>query len=79
MPHHKFKVGAVVNFTPSRPGVATPGSQYEIIRVLPADGSATELLEPDSNTLGQCRGMTKSLRVKTYWRRLSGCKRSKSY
>jgi hypothetical protein len=36
---HTFKVGELVDFAPSRPGVATPGAQYEIIRLLPADGS----------------------------------------
>ncbi len=35
---HKFKVGQLVDFAPSRPGVATPGRLYEIIRLLPADG-----------------------------------------
>jgi len=36
---HKFKVGELVHFAPSRPGVATPGPQYEIVRLLTADGS----------------------------------------
>jgi hypothetical protein len=36
---HKFKVGEFVDFAPSRPGVTTPGSQYEIVRLLPADGT----------------------------------------
>jgi hypothetical protein len=35
---HKFKVGELVDFAPSRPGAATPGAQYEIVRLLP-DGS----------------------------------------
>ena len=38
MAHHKFRVGQLVDFAPSRPGVATPGRPYEIIRLLPADG-----------------------------------------
>ena len=38
MAQHKFKIGQIVDFAPSRPGVATPGRQYEIIRLLPADG-----------------------------------------
>ena len=38
MTHHKFRVGQLVDFAPSRPGVATPGRQYEIIRLLPANG-----------------------------------------
>jgi hypothetical protein len=37
MAHHKFKVGQLVDFAPSRPGVATSGRQYEIVRLLPAD------------------------------------------
>ena len=38
MAHHKFKVGQVVDFAPARPGVATSGRQYEIVRLLPSDG-----------------------------------------
>jgi hypothetical protein len=38
MAHHKFKVGQLVDFAPSRPGVATSGRQYEIMQLLPADG-----------------------------------------
>jgi len=38
MARHKFNVGEFVHFAPSRPGVATPGPQYEIIRLIPADG-----------------------------------------
>ena len=38
MAHHRFKVGQLVDFAPSRPGVPAPGRQYEIIRLLPADG-----------------------------------------
>jgi hypothetical protein len=37
MARHKFKVGQLVNFAPSRAGVATSGRQYEILRLLPAD------------------------------------------
>jgi hypothetical protein len=39
MAHHKFKVGQLVDFAPSRPGVALSGRQYEIVRQLPAEGS----------------------------------------
>jgi hypothetical protein len=38
MAYHKFKVGQLVDFAPSRPGVATSGRQYEIVRLLPSDG-----------------------------------------
>jgi len=38
MAHHKFKVGQLVDFTRSRSGIATSGRQYEITRLLPADG-----------------------------------------
>ena len=38
MAYHKYKVGQLVDFAPSRPGGATPGRQYEVIRLLPADG-----------------------------------------
>lgn len=37
MAHHKFKVGQLVDFAPSRPGVPTSGRQYEVLRLLPAD------------------------------------------
>ena len=37
MARHKYKVGQVVDFTPSRPGVAPSGRQYEIVRLVPAD------------------------------------------
>jgi hypothetical protein len=37
MARHKFKVGQLITFAPSRPGVATSGRQYEIVRLLPAD------------------------------------------
>ena len=35
MAHHKFKVGQLVDFAPSRP--ATSGRPYEIVRLLPAE------------------------------------------
>jgi hypothetical protein len=38
MARHKFKVGQLVDFAPTRPGVATSGRQYEVVRLLPADG-----------------------------------------
>jgi hypothetical protein len=38
MTHHRFKVGQLVDFSPARPGVPTPGRQYVIVRVLPAEG-----------------------------------------
>ena len=37
MAHHKFKVGQLVDFAPSRPGVPTSGRQYEVVRQLPAE------------------------------------------
>ena len=37
MARHKFKVGQLVEFASSRPGVTTSGRQYEIVRLLPAD------------------------------------------
>lgn len=37
MTQHKFKVGQLVGFSPSRPGVPTSGRQYEVIRLLPAE------------------------------------------
>ena len=37
MARHKFKVGQLVDFAPFRPGGATPGRQYEVVRLLPAD------------------------------------------
>ena len=37
MAHHKFKVGQLVNFAPSRPGAPTSGRPYEIVRLLPAE------------------------------------------
>jgi hypothetical protein len=38
MAEHRFKVGQLVDFSPARPGVPTPGRQYVIVRVLPAEG-----------------------------------------
>ena len=37
MAHHKFKVGQLVDFVPSRPGTAISGRPYEIVRLLPAE------------------------------------------
>ena len=37
MAHHKFKVGQLVNFAPSRLGAPTTGGPYEIVRLLPAE------------------------------------------
>ena len=37
MAYHKFKVGQLVDFAPSRPGVPTSGRHYEIVRLLPAE------------------------------------------
>jgi hypothetical protein len=38
MAHHKFKVGQLVDLASPGPGVATSGRQYEILRLLPANG-----------------------------------------
>jgi hypothetical protein len=38
MAHHRFMVGQLVDFSPARPGMPTPGRRYEIIRLLPAEG-----------------------------------------
>jgi len=38
MARHRFKVGQLVDFSPARPGVPTPGRQYVIVRLLPAEG-----------------------------------------
>lgn len=35
---HKFRVGQVVDFIPSRPGVPASVRDYKILRLLPADG-----------------------------------------
>jgi len=37
MAHHKFEVGQLVDFAPSRLGMATSGRPYEIVRLLPAE------------------------------------------
>jgi len=37
MASHKFKVGQLVNFAPSRSGMSTSGRQYEVVRLLPPD------------------------------------------
>ncbi|HEY7552636.1 MAG TPA: hypothetical protein VH913_24325 [Hyphomicrobiaceae bacterium] len=38
MAHHRFKVGQLVDFLPSTPGVPTAGRQYQIVQALPAEG-----------------------------------------
>ena len=38
MAHRRFKVGQLVDFSPARPGMPTPGRQYEVVRLLPAEG-----------------------------------------
>lgn len=38
MAQHKFKVGQLVDFAPSRPGVPTSSRRYEVMRLLPAEG-----------------------------------------
>jgi hypothetical protein len=38
MAQHRFKVGQLVDFSPARPGVPTPGRQYVIVRLLPVEG-----------------------------------------
>lgn len=37
MAQHKFKIGQLVDFAPSRPGVPTSGRQYEVLRLLPTE------------------------------------------
>jgi hypothetical protein len=37
MATHKYKVGQLVNFAPSRSGMPTSGRQYEVIRLLPPE------------------------------------------
>jgi hypothetical protein len=37
MAHHKFKVGQLVDFVPSRSGMPTSGRQYEVLRLLPVE------------------------------------------
>jgi hypothetical protein len=38
MATHKFKIGQMVEFTPSRPGVPASERAYKILRLLPKDG-----------------------------------------
>jgi hypothetical protein len=38
MATHKFKVGQMVDFTPSRSGVPASVRSYKILRLLPKDG-----------------------------------------
>ncbi len=38
MQTHRFKVGKTVRFAPRGPERSTPAGQYEIVRLLPADG-----------------------------------------
>jgi hypothetical protein len=35
--NHKYKVGQLVNFAPSRSGMPTSGRQYEVVRLLPPE------------------------------------------
>lgn len=35
---HKYKIGQIVNFAPSRPGVPVAGRRYEVLRLLPGEG-----------------------------------------
>jgi hypothetical protein len=35
--NHKFKVGQLVNFAPSRSGMPASGRQYEVVRLLPPE------------------------------------------
>jgi hypothetical protein len=37
MTHHKYKVGQLVDFSPSGLGVPTSGRQYEVVRLLPVE------------------------------------------
>jgi len=37
--HHKFKVGEVVDYNEPRLALPTVRRQYEIVRLLPSDGS----------------------------------------
>jgi hypothetical protein len=37
MAHHKYKVGQLVDFSPSRSGMPTSGRQYEVVRLLPVE------------------------------------------
>ena len=37
MTHHKFKIGQLVDFAPTRSGVPASGQQYQILRLLPSE------------------------------------------
>jgi hypothetical protein len=37
MAHHKYKVGHLVDFSPSGLRVPTSGRQYEVVRLLPVE------------------------------------------
>ncbi|HET6925313.1 MAG TPA: hypothetical protein VFI48_00465 [Hyphomicrobiaceae bacterium] len=37
MAHHKYKVGQLVDFSPSRSGMPPSGRQYEVVRLLPIE------------------------------------------
>ena len=37
MANHKYKVGQLVTFAPSRSGMPTSGRQYEVVRLLPPE------------------------------------------
>jgi len=37
MAHHKYKVGQLVDFSPSRSGMPTSCRQYEVVRLLPVE------------------------------------------
>jgi hypothetical protein len=37
MARHKYKVGQLVDFAPSRSGMPTSGRQYEVLRLLPVE------------------------------------------
>jgi len=46
MAHHKFRIGQLVDFAPSRSGVPTSGRQYQILRLMPANAGE---LQSESN------------------------------
>ena len=37
MAHHKYRVGQLVDFSPSGAGGPTSGRQYEVVRLLPVE------------------------------------------
>jgi hypothetical protein len=37
MAYHKFKVGQLVDYAPTRPSMPTSGRQYKVLRLLPAE------------------------------------------